>query len=828
MAKILDPSATERPIPRLTPSRARLQPVGPSTAPGQGLEILGREAHAGLEEVYRAQKIEEDRINTLRAEDAYTKLQERRLELTVGEQTGFTQQRGAAAVTRPILTEWGRRFQDAETEISAALSNDEQRTRFKRRADVSRLGYQEDMLRHLARESDVYAREVYEGTVATEARNASVHWDSPADVQASLVRVTSAVEDRAERLGWSPAYKQAVLQDESSKIHAGVIGQALASGRYRYAEEWFNKNRESIDTATAKVLERQVADGAQREKAAFYRNQFLAQRDSIPALEELSKQVSGDAGLDLDRQNVLIGPILSRIETLQNKREIERERRLRLLERGVNKLNARTLAGFEPSADEFAPYILAAKGTDLEQEVRGAIALAAGTREFRLSTPPTQERMLNDIEARARTNPASVDPKILGALKTIHESQQTLLRESPVTFAYRQGLADPVPIDWAKPADQAERVIARIGTARGMTQVYGTELKPLLPNEAAEIRARLTGAKTEDQMAWFGNLRMAVGADGAGYSAMMGQIAPDEPALALAGEYSGKGRVDAARLILDGQKILRPPRRSDGTPDQGKLWPMPPDLDIRTRFQSAEGNAFGGNAKYRSMVEQATRAIYAKMSEEAGDATGVINSRRFEDAFRLATGGVESYRGRSVVLPYGMEFSDFRRGLESRIADIGRSGRLTEGLTESQLRDIPLDAIGDGRYAFRVGNGYLVDRQGRKIVVNFNLEPEERPQTGRPMGRGAERMIAPWERQNPAIQNPDGSFSTERTITIESEGRHLLIPTIVGGRERTEEQAITLWRRGENPPVGNYASAQEAEREARARSDRIGREREGQ
>jgi hypothetical protein len=398
------------------------------------------------------------------------------------------------------------------------------------------------------------------------------------------------------------------------------------------------------------------------------------------------------------------------------------------------------------------PYISAAKGTELEGEVQQAIRLAAATRDFRLSTPQRQEAMLNDVEAQARRDPKSVDYKVLGHLKTIHESQQRLLKDDPVSFAYRQGLAEPVKIDFSNPGAVSEQIIARVNVARGMNQVYGADVKPLLPDELTAIRARLERAKPEEKIAWFGSLRASVGADAGGYSAMMAQLAPDDPALAMAGEYAGKGRAEPARLILDGQTLLRPPRKADGTPDQGKLWPMPADTDIRKRFQGLEGDAFAGNAKYRNMAEQATKAIYAKLSEEAGDASGVINSSRFEQAFTLATGGVDDYRGRSIVLPYGMEFSDFRKGLNTRIENIVGTGRLAEGVSASRLRDMPLDSIGDGRYVFRSGNGYLVDKNGQRVIVNFNLEPTESIAGGRPMGRGAERMIAPWERPKPRTE----------------------------------------------------------------------------
>ena len=98
-----------------------------------------------------------------------------------------------------------------------------------------------------------------------------------------------------------------------------------------------------------------------------------------------------------------------------------------------------------------------------------------------------------------------------------------------------------------------------------------------------------------------------------------------------------------------------------------------------------------------------------------------------------------------------MEPGDFRRGLNDRIEDIAASGRLAQGVTASQLRNLPLHPIGDGRYNFKSGNSVIVDKNGQDLVVNFNLEPEERePSRFRgTMGPAAKsRAIPPWEIQS--------------------------------------------------------------------------------
>lgn len=82
-----------------------------------------------------------------------------------------------------------------------------------------------------------------------------------------------------------------------------------------------------------------------------------------------------------------------------------------------------------------------------------------------------------------------------------------------------------------------------------------------------------------------------------------------------------------------------------------------------------------------------------------------------------------------------------------------------------------------------------------------------------------QRAIDP---SRPRLSNPDGSFSTEETIGIEADGKHYNIPTIVGGKRVTDEQAIAAWRSGTNPEVGRFNTRAEADAAGPARSAAIG------
>jgi len=722
MAKLVDPSATERPTPRLIESGRRPAPALDASPAAQGLMDLGRQLGAGAEELFRAQKVEEGRVNELRAEDAFTKLRERQLDLSIGEQNGFTKLRGADAVSRPLLTEWGKRFQDAETEIANTLNNDEQRRLFKKRADVSRIQFQEEILRHLAREGDTYAKEVYDGTLITEQRNAVARWDSPNDIDLSLARIKAAVDERADRYGWAPEYRKAVLQQESGKIHASVVQQAIASNDWKYAQTWFNEHRADIDLATAKQLEKAVEDGTQKELANGYRSEYLANEDNPKALEALRKRVLGDKGLDDGRRNVLVGTIQNQQFRLERRAEVAHDRQMRTLERGINELNSNTLAGFEPTPDQFAPYIAAAKGTELEPQVQAAIGLANATRMFRNQPPGVQERLLSEAEAGVRQDPTKFDRTVVGAWRTIYEAQQRQVKESPVSFAVQQGLVQPPkPLDLTNPAQASDALLERFSIARGMSAKYNAPLKPLTEQEVNLMRAVLKGAPADLKRQWFSGLAQAAGNDYEGYSAVMSQLAPDDPVTAVAGTYAYRGRTAASDLMLRGQAILNPVRKEDGKPDHGKLWPMPPDADLRKGFQSYEKEAFAGHPGARNAMYQAALAIYAAKSADEGDATGVINSNRWDESIKLATGGIEKYRGKAIVLPYGLTYSQFRDELGKRIDTVMESGRLAKDVDRARVADLPLETVGDGRYVFKAGDGVLVDKDGQPVIIDFTV-----------------------------------------------------------------------------------------------------------
>lgn len=746
-------SLGERPIPRAGSSVAGYRVDDSAEAVGRATmaagAVLGREGA----QLMVLQEAENKRVDTMRAEDAFTKLREKQLDLTVGPENGFINVKGGDAINRPLFDEYSKRFTSEADLIATSLGNDRQRELFMQRAKVAGLQFGEDVLRHTVKEGDTYANQVFEGTVNTEIRAATAHWMEPNAVALSIERVNAAINTQADRLGLAPEMREARRLEANGKIHSAIVQQALASGNYQYAQDWYEKNKADIDRPTAVAVQKAVEDGTQKQLYADYSANFLASRQSPAGLDELEKRVSGDTTLDPIRQNALLGRIISRRETLVNQARVAEEKRLRTIERQITAVQTMTLQGFEPTPEQMAPILNAAKGTELEGMARQLVQTSNATRAFRLADPRSQEQYLTQLEAQARKDPTKFDVTVINRFRTIYDNQRRAVNEDPTSFAVRQGLVEAVtpaatPLDFTKPETLGPQLQARFDLSRSMTSRYGAPFKPLTTEESALLASSLKNASPTQKRQLFSGLATSSKGDPDGYKAMMAQIAPDDPVTSIAGVLANKDSQAAkgsavADLILQGQQILNPGRKADGTPTQGtKL--LPPDRDLANSFRSYERDAFAGYPAARSAYYQTAQAIYAAKASQAGDYSQVLDSSRWEESIKLATGGIDKYNGKAIVLPWGQDYSLFRDGLNMRLQDVWASGRLDEGMTMSKLRDLPLEMAGDGRYVLKAGDGILVDKNSQPVFLDFNREPVPTPGGAIPTDKELREAAKPY------------------------------------------------------------------------------------
>jgi len=298
-----------------------------------------------------------------------------------------------------------------------------------------------------------------------------------------------------------------------------------------------------------------------------------------------------------------------------------------------------------------------------------------------------------------------------------------LRQRDPMAYAVTVGAYGLKPLAPSDSSPMSDQIRQRAGVALQLANDYGTVPTLLSKDEAKALSAQLQASPVEQQK----GILSAI-ATGAGniqmLKATMQAIAPDQPVLALAGVYQARGmRTDQSRdvadLLLRGQAILTPNAKTDGTGHEGgrSLLKMPEDKLLLSEFNSATGNAFAGKEQAADLFMQASRAIYAAKSAEAGDYSGNIDAKRWRAAIDLATGGLHDHNGSTVVMPYGMPYDTFRTRLAAQAPTLAGQALNTQA---DELKRLPLENVGDGVYLFKRGAGYVVTKDGRPLTVNLN------------------------------------------------------------------------------------------------------------
>lgn len=675
---------------------------------------------------------EQDRVNTNRAEAAFNDLRKKQMDLTLGDD-GFTKKQGADAVTQPTFKTYSDRLTQATADISSTLGNDVQRREFERRAGVSMLQFQGDLLNHLQREQVQYQKQTNAGIVATESQSASAHWQDPNAILTSMERVDAAINSQGKAEGWSKPYLDAQRLEAESKIHTAVIGQALAQGNYIFAQNYYDKNKDGLTATAAAEVSKAVLNGEQKQMFNGYRRGFIDSRDSIPGLNALEESVTKDDKLDEARQNVLLNTIASRRDVLEKRLETQRTHWVTQTTKQINEVNSNTMAGFEPTLEQLGPLITATKNTELEGDVQRAVSLAGAVKQFRLMGPRQRADELANMEAQVRQDPTKFDRSVITNLRTLDENIQKQVKDEPILFATRQGLREPndpalQPLDLSKPDQLGPNLAARFALNRELIRSQGAAFKPLQSQEVGVLKQVLEKLDPSSKSAYFGSLAKSTGGDMEGYKAMMQQLAPDDPVTATGGIYAARGLIsNQGRVVADsifrGQQYMNPPKDKDGKPI-GKVVPLPQEKDMIGDFNSYAGRAFEGKPEARNIYFQTARAIYADMVVNKGDYSGNLDSSSWKASVALATGGIDSYRGNQIVLPYGNDVGQFKDGLKLRVNALVAAGRLPPGVTTSDLMDLPAENEGDGRYILKSGDRKMLDKDGNTIIIDFNQQPD--------------------------------------------------------------------------------------------------------
>lgn len=187
-----------------------------------------------------------------------------------------------------------------------------------------------------------------------------------------------------------------------------------------------------------------------------------------------------------------------------------------------------------------------------------------------------------------------------------------------------------------------------------------------------------------------------------------------------------------------------------------------------------------------------------------------------KDPYKLFDPGSREYLGTPEVIKMFVPEKDFttvERALGTNVSLPTRNGKINT----SRLKAGTVYTLPDGRQGEWDGTAFnIVGGTGVEIPLTDEGETSLRQTT---VGR-------------PEVQNPDGSVSTERSITVTdprlNNGKPTNIPSMLDGKQVSQEEAIKriIEAGGKDPETGrkvrSFESIEEAVRAARKRSKQLG------
>ena len=700
---------------------------------GGDMEQAANQTFAANKEFEAKAKIEQHKLDTVRAEEAFNKLREHELDLQQGDD-GYTKVKGINAISNPVLQTYSKRYADRVAELASTLTTDDQRTMFNARAQAAGVGYREGILRHLAAEGKVAGEQQWQATQTIEGRMITANWADDKVVASSIVRLEAGLKQQAQNNGWDPAYTEAMRQQVMGKVWDTVIDQAVANGNLNYAKEVYEQNKDQVAPATAKELAAKVVDADQRQRYNGYQSNFLALQDNAEGVKAWLGMVSQDPRLDEGKKNALIARGQSQLHVLATRAAAAQAHNDAVATRMLSTLNAQIYSGREFSTADI-PYLqqMAKQFPERRGEISQAIGMAEEMARFRLLPPAMQQDSMNKDALGVRTG--GVSDRLRDAKKAVFEAGQKQREADPSSWAVQQGVWAPTDlkaqsIDWSDPSKvNPNQVQARADGVRGLAMGatnYGVPFKPLTEPERQVAIATMAKMDAGQRLEYLKQTSRAYGGDVAAYRAHLAQIAPDQPVMAVAAIRARTGDADprqatAAQIIADGLAIIEPNPKNDGKPTKGALVTQPHETKLRALFDDQVRNAYQWDANAASTTFQVARAAYAKLTEGSTQADRtVVDSDAWKKAMDIATGGVTKHNGAWVVKPWGMTDGDFSDKLDANLRALESTGKLPEGVTRGKLSDLPLIPRGDGIYEFQAGDQRIAGKDGKPLRIDLN------------------------------------------------------------------------------------------------------------
>ncbi|HGH3238699.1 TPA: methyl-coenzyme M reductase [Acinetobacter baumannii] len=456
-------------------------------------------------------------------------------------------------------------------------------------------------------------------------------------------------------------------------------------------------------------------------------------QNSVEGLQEVATGLKDYKFIDGAAVQKFQTEIQSKITTLQQRQQVQENKRINEAEKVVNEFIQSTLTGRPLDLKYQNDVEQAVKGTPSEAEYQFYKKQSADFMRFQGLTTDQQLAEINSRKAKMK-NSSSADPvaenKILATYQSIYDNKLKTAKENPTQALREKGIelpeVNPLTLK-VNPNDFAKNIVT-IGSYQVAQRDKdpNATIKPI-PNEALPAAKQAWEEATVDQKL---NLISSMIEQTKGvkdgvkiWGEALGQLGNGDAAYQMAGcaranNFRSDAGLDVATAIVAGKQALK-----------NKQMIQPKDALLKEKFNQYVGQSVSGETA--NLNYAAFQAIYAYLTEARGQTHK--NDNEYNDyigraALGLATGGVYTQKGNfkdyanfgisdwKVSKPYGMTDATFEAKIQKGYADISKAtGMSVNDLDNFRLARSPTKAAnGDLMYD-------LINERGRPLVVKGNV-----------------------------------------------------------------------------------------------------------
>lgn len=126
------------------------------------------------------------------------------------------------------------------------------------------------------------------------------------------------------------------------------------------------------------------------------------------------------------------------------------------------------------------------------------------------------------------------------------------------------------------------------------------------------------------------------------------------------------------------------------------------------------GDALAGDLETEQGVVSAVRAYYAAKMDKAKSEGGLVQDDLLSEAVQSVTGGIAEHADKKVIMPFGMNETDFLDQAEAKLKQ-----QLGDKVAFVAFGKMPLIPVGANRYTLQNGTSML-SVSGQPVILDFN------------------------------------------------------------------------------------------------------------